>query len=201
MPNEFGWTRIREVLPKAIAYAVDSSGMQCAFDTPPIYHHTGRWVPTNNGNKANLGLLDVGRGFDGSSTLQFSPDINDELLAFQKDMQDTHNQRFPAKDSPVPARDATDPREKGPDAFGQQQAQSMTPAELIQANMEAMGAPKQPTAEPVPKPKAKPEAEPAPVAQPRGKDAAMLDLVLLMAGMLPKAKRAKVQPLIDEITK
>ena len=205
MPNEQGWAKIREVLPKAYAYAVDSSGMQCAFDCVPIYHNTRRWIPTGVGTKINLGLVPTGIGFDGFKTLQWAPDADvRELQDCHESRQGDYDTNFPAENSQAPSTTATDPAEKGPDAFGQAQDDAMTANDLAQANLEAMGLA-------APKPKKKPaktqELTPEPAtpadqqqeAMSRDRRTVVDELVMALADQLPKTKKAKVQSLIDEL--
>ena len=207
MPNAHGWARIRKVLPDAIAYAIDRSGMQCAFTTPPIYHNTGRWIPSGEGKKANLGIIDVGAECDGANTMQWAPDYDGDPDAHKK-AQGYHDAQMEDAPKHAPGVRETDPKEKGPDAFGQA-SNDLTSADLVRQNQKALAEGAQLKGDEAVSEKSVAEestSEPEPSTE-RGKltleipEAVyqMGEALLALGEGLPKTRKAKIQGQLDEL--
>lgn len=116
MPSIHGWKRILRQFPDAVAYAVDPSGMQAAFDTEPLFHPTGRWIASAGGKRVNLGLIDTGgmrQSTDCLGTLQWRPGYTP--LGTRDELQAQLDGRPTLKHL---AATPTDPKVAGPDAPG-----------------------------------------------------------------------------------
>lgn len=194
MPGPTGWRRIRGVLPDALAYAVDRSGMQCATNTVPYYHQTGKWIPTEGGRRVDLGLVDVPSDYDGRNSLQWAPDYEGDPQAHTR-AQEQHDQAVSGRPNPSPQVRETDPKEKGPDAFGHPVTGAETAEGLESANRAALSKGAQASDQSVPAASATPVAPSDQLVQ------QLAELVLAIGDVLPKTRKFKVQKQLDEVSK
>jgi hypothetical protein len=128
------WSWIDGLLPgkQWISYAVDASGMRAVFSSVPVYHPASKkWTLMGPGDRKDIGLLDVGVGFDGSKTLLIRPGFEAIAAAVAPQVDKARMGAL--------AHDVTDPKKKGPDAWVGAIATEMTPEMLSRANAEAMG--------------------------------------------------------------
>ncbi len=132
-PEERAWAQVLEVEPEAIAKAIDKAGMLACFTTAPYYHEiSGRWIPTGDGRRTNLGLTPIANADEQVNTLEVRPGYQD-LVAQQLE---EHRQRqltpvqvtevqSPTKEQLAP--EYTDPTVRGPDAVAQPEVQADEP--------------------------------------------------------------------------
>lgn len=123
--SSHGWDQILEVMPDAIARAIDRAGMLACYTTAPYFHEvSGKWIPTGDGRRVNLGLTAMANLDNVQDTLEIRPGYND--IADQQLAEHQHKSRVrtePAEASSSasgsPAPEYTDPTVRGPDAVAQ----------------------------------------------------------------------------------
>ncbi len=172
-------SRIHTLLPGAVAICVDRSGMQCAFTTPPIYHHvSNRWIPTGIGRRLDLGLSDTGIGFRPEQAIRWLID-DAGLQHAQEQLQAAYEARTGHKPPPVPSQNPYAVTAPSPSAVDAQ----ITEAELAHKNRVALGLESPAVATPAP----------APIQSPREK------LTQFISENLSPDKQTQLLALIDEL--
>lgn len=118
----------------AVCAAIDRSGQHAVFSTLAYLHpSSGRWTPIGDGKRHVLGLADVGPTFQPENSLLIRPGYEAVCDAMKPAVQAVlSNPRMPAF-----AAQQTDPKKKGPDAWGTVQP-DMNADDLARQNMEAL---------------------------------------------------------------